>query len=107
MNNNQLMEVKNNIFTKIKNFFKKIFTEKKQLPDEITKNSAENKREFFEQYNKIKKGEIDIFSIDPDEVEKMCIILEEENKIQEQQLSAKLNQLAEINKKLEEVKSSL
>lgn len=94
MNGNELIEVKQNLFTKMKNFFRKIFARnyKKETINEnntitqysVTKNDS--KEQFFELYNKIKKGEISTFSIDIDNLQKICQMLEEECKLKEMRL---------------------
>ena len=92
--NNQLVECKENIFTKIKNFFKGLFFRKEdkkyisQTSPNINgteKNGMRedkiDKRSFLELYEKSKKGEVDLFSLSPEKLEKMCELLEEEIKI--------------------------
>ena len=103
MNNKQLIEYKENIFTKIKNFFKNIFRKKQVnsniektaiIPEEIKKENYKiDKKEFMDIYEKSKTGDIDLFTIPVDKLEKMCILLEEEIKIKERNLDEKRNKL--------------
>ena len=96
MNNKQLIESKENIFTKIRNFFKKLFfkEEKYNNIDSVSQNIQEtkndnienyetDKKDFLELYEKSKKGEVDLLSLSPDTLKKMCALLEEEIKIKE------------------------
>lgn len=100
MNNNQLVKYKKSIFSKIKSFFKNLFSKKQvtvPIQNEIIENNKnnyeENKRAFMDLYEKAKNGDIDLFSIDPDKMEKMCKLLEEEIKIKERNLQEIRNAL--------------
>lgn len=105
---------KNSIFIKIKNFFKNIFNNQKKFPlreekpDTVKMNATElNKKEFLEIYEKIKNGEADILSIDPDVTEKMCILLEEEIKLKQKLLDNKIAQIVQIDKDMDKLKSAI
>lgn len=45
-----------------------------------------NKKEFLELYGNSKKGKVDLLTLPPEILKKMCILLEEEIKIKERQL---------------------
>lgn len=115
----------NNIFNKIINFFKNIFRNQKKLPPvsnvennsqeksnispiQTTQNSVEkaDKKQFLDMYEKVKKGEVDILSIDPDETEKICMLLEEEIKLKEKLLDKKMSQISEIEENIKKLKES-
>ena len=94
--NNKLIERKENIFTKIRNFFKGLFYKKEKFNDanlasqnieEIEKTDTEkyetDKREFLDLYENAKQGKVDMLSLSSDTLEKMCELLEEEIKIKE------------------------
>lgn len=96
MSENQLIECKENIFTKIKNYFKRNFFKKDNYKhvDYVSQNVQEtkqdniesyeiNKKDFLELYEKSKKGEVDLLSLAPETLKKMCALLEEEIKIKE------------------------
>ena len=98
MNNNQLIERKENIFTKIKKFFKNLLfkkeenklintatqsIEKTKVKKSVSENYETDKKDFLELYEKSKKGEIDLLSLPPETLKKMCSLLEEEIKIKE------------------------
>ena len=54
------------------------------------------KKDFLELYNNAKKGNIDLLSLPPETLKKMCTLLEEEIKMKErdiQIIQAKLNAL--------------
>lgn len=100
MNNNQLVKYKEGVFSKIKNFFKNLFVKKQvaipvhnELIENNKNNYDDNKRNFMNLYEKTKKGDIDLFSIAPEKLEKMCKLLEEEIKIKERNLQEKRNSL--------------
>lgn len=108
MNNNQLIERKENIFAKIKNFFKNLFFKKnrKEVFNTVTQNIEEtrepkstskkyetDKKEFFELYENSKKGEIDLLSLPPETLKKMCALLEEEIKMKEKSNELKREKL--------------
>ena len=100
MNNNQIVKYKEGIFSKIKNFFKNLFVKKQlaipvqnKLIENNKNNYVDNKRNFMDLYEKTKKGDIDLFSIAPEKLEKMCKLLEEEIKIKERNLQEKRNSL--------------
>ena len=106
MNNNQLIERKENIFTKIKNFFRGLFSKKKEYncTNSIAQNIQEtepnnieqyetDKKEFLEIYEKSKKGEVDLLSLSPDALKKMCALLEEEIKMKEKNNEIKREKL--------------
>ena len=70
MNSKELIEVRQNIFTKIKNFFKNIFVRKHKevIPNtnstaSIKYSSTDNsqKEQFFDLYKKIKTGNVNVF----------------------------------------------
>ena len=96
MSNNQLIERKENIFKKIKNFFKGFFFKKEEYnyTNPVSQNIekvknpdidkyATDKKEFLELYENSKKGEVDLLSLSPDTLKKMCALLEEEIKMKE------------------------
>lgn len=108
MNNNQLIERKENIFAKMKNFFKNLFFKKNksEVFDTVTQNIKEarepkstskkyetDKKEFFELYENSKKGEIDLLSLPPETLKKMCALLEEEIKMKEKSNELKREKL--------------
>ena len=93
-----------NIFNKIKSFFKNIFNNQKKLPE------ASNfvpKKEFLDMYDKLKKGELDILSIDPDISERMCTLLEEEIKLKENLLNSKLLQIDQLDEDIKKLKTAI
>ena len=96
MRNDQLIVHKENIFTKIKKFFKGLFFKKEepnyiesasQNKEEIKKIDTEqyeiDKKEFLELYENSKKGEVDLLSLSPETLKKMCTLIEEEIRIKE------------------------
>lgn len=96
MSKNQLVECKENIFTKIKNFLRRKFFKKEDYKyvdsvshsiKETKQNNIESyemdKKDFLELYEKSKKGEVDLLSLAPETLKKMCALLEEEIKIKE------------------------
>ena len=96
MSNNQLIKRKENIFTKIKNFFNGLFLKKEEYnyTNSIAQNIEEvkkpdideyetDKKEFLELYENSKKGEVDLLSLSPEKLKKMCELLEEEIKMKE------------------------
>ena len=88
-----------NIFNKIKSFFKNIFNNQKKLPVP--------KKEFLDMYDKLKKGELDILSIDPDISERMCTLLEEEIKLKENLLNSKLLQIDQLDEDIKKLKTAI
>jgi len=95
MNNNELIEIKQNLFTKIKNFFRNIFVRnyKKETinADNNTSNQYSSttnnqKEQFFELYKKIKHGDVNVFNVDIDKLQKICQMLEEECKLKEMRI---------------------
>ena len=95
MNNMELMEVRQNIFTKIKNFFKKIFirNHKEIIPNanstvltQYSSSDNNQKEQFFDLYKKIKTGNVNVFNVDIDKLQKVCQMLEEECKLKEMRL---------------------
>jgi len=104
----------NSIIAKIKIFFKNMFHPQKQLPvavikEEKMKNHATKlgKEKFFELYETLKKGEVDIFSIDPDELEKMCMLLEEEIQLKEKRVEEKQQKIAQMEVRIQELKKAI
>lgn len=108
MNNNQLIERKESIFTKIKNFFLRKFGSKNKSANEnivvqnVTETKENNvktyeddKKEFLQLYEDSKNGKIDLLSLSPEILEKMCILLEEEIKIKEKNNDMKRAKLSE------------
>ena len=100
----------NNIVSKIKKIFQNIFNTQKKFPivKEAEDSQEENlevtdKKQFLEVYEKLKKGEVDILSMEPDKSEKMCILLEEEIKLKEKLLEKKLSQIAQIKENIEKL----
>ncbi len=95
MSNNQLIEHKENIFTKIKNFFSKLSYKKEEnninpvsqnieeSKETNIKNYETEKKEFLKLYEDSKKGKVDLLSLSPETLKKMCTLLEEEIKIKE------------------------
>lgn len=120
MKNNSLIEYKEGFFSRLKNRLKSIFnrdskietkeTQKEQLNlknsinkkeefnNENGKYSQLNKIEFFELYNKVLKGEIELKSIDPVNLEKIYKILNEEVRIKKESLEKKIKVLEEKSK---------
>lgn len=107
MNGKELIETKQKIFTKIRNFFKSIFARKNKVivPNSnnnlLTQNSSINnnpKEQFFKLYNDIKNGKINVFSLDIDKLQKICHMLEEECKLKEMKLKNTKEDI-EIHKK--------
>ena len=62
------------------------------------------KKEFMEKYKKVTNREIDIESLETEEIEKMNKMLDEELKIRKKRLEKKLEKCAEIIKEIEEEK---
>ena len=119
MSNKQLVEYKENIFTRIRNFFKRIFSKKskQRVEDIVVQNSIEaehvaepkeevneeyktNKKEFFDIYEKSKKGEVDLFSLSAETLEKMCTLIEEEIRIKKRNNEIKRKKLEEYKEKI-------
>lgn len=125
MKNNSLIEYKEGFFSRLKNKLKRIFnrdskietkeTKKEQLNlknsinkkeginNENGKYSQLNKIEFFELYNKVLKGKIELKSIDPVNLEKIYKILNEEVRIKKESLEKKVKVLEEKNKIIKKI----
>ncbi len=95
MNGKELIKRKQNIFTKIKLFFRNIFVKKHKdvmlnagNTDSNQKSSINNKQkeQFFNLYNDIKNGNVNVFNVDIDKLEKICQMLEEECNLKEKKL---------------------
>ena len=106
MNNNQLIKQKENIFVKIINFFKTLLFKKNKVLSTITQNIEETKeskltskkyetgkKDFFELYENSKKGEIDLLSLPPETLKRMCALLEEEINLKEKSNKLKREKL--------------
>jgi hypothetical protein len=109
MNKNSLIEIKESIFTKIRNFFRNIikknnaekntlFTNNVSTGNSNIEKQVDNKKEFFNLYNKIKYGEISAFSVELEKLEKVCKMLEEECNLKEKRLKNTKEEI-EIHKK--------
>lgn len=110
MNEKMLIKEKQGIMHKIINFFRSVFFKKKQKNMEnyedskkptqevnesnissiqkesesyTSSNDKLDKKEFLELYENSKKGEVDLLSLSPDTLKKMCALLEEEIKMKE------------------------
>lgn len=103
MKDTYLIERKDNIFSKIKNWFQGIFFKNKiqketknvtentynidntnnniEKTDSKLKMYEEDKNSFMEIYKKVKNKEIDIDMLDEETTEKICQLLEEEVKL--------------------------
>ena len=96
MKDTYLIERKDNVFSKIKNWFQGIFFKNKVQKEtkKVTENTyniektdsrlkmyEENKNSFMEIYKKVKNKEIDIDMLDEETTEKICQLLEEEIKL--------------------------
>jgi len=107
MNENSLIEVKENIFTKIRNFFKKIFqkenkkTQKKAIVNneqfKDTKKQSE-KEEFFDLYKEVKEGNIDLYSLENSKLQMLYKLLEQECNLKEKRLKDTKDEI-EVHKK--------
>lgn len=105
------------VWMRIKSFFKNLFTPQKKLPiaeckkakEEIVESKGKKleKGQFFEVYEKLKKGEMDVFSIDPDELEKMCMLLEEEIQLKEKRVEEKKNKIVKMEAGIQKMKEAL
>lgn len=95
-----------NFFQKIKEFFKNIFAKNKtQLLEEPKENSLNNnlteqkisyqkeKNEFFEIYNKIKKGQYDLNNLTKEQAEKIIEILNSEIDLKKEKLGKSVTEL--------------
>lgn len=107
MNSKELIAVKQNIFTKIKNFFKKIFARNNKdtiinsnnttLNQDLSTTNSQ-KEQFFDLYRKIKTGDANVFNEDIDKLQRICQILEEECKLKEARLKNTKDEI-EIHRK--------
>ena len=95
MNSKEITKIKQNFFTKIKDFFKRIFSKKHKdimlnasntvsTPNLLTNDSQ--KEQFFDLYNNIKNGKVNVFNVDINKLQKVCQMLEEECKFKEMRL---------------------
>ena len=107
MNNKELIEVRQNIFTKIKNFLKKIFIKNHKetiqssnstVSTQYSSIDKNEKEQFFDLYKKIKTGNVNVFNVDIDKLQKVCKILEEECKLKEMRLKNTKDEI-DIHKK--------
>lgn len=92
-------------FNKIKQFFKNIISGNKtkmlEAPKEKEleiKNNQNDKKRFFEIYNKVKNGTADLYDIDREDLLKIRKILLEEAKIQDKKLEREIRQLELLKK---------
>lgn len=58
----------------------------------------DNKKVFFELYEKSKNGEVDLLSLSPDLLKKMCLLLEEEINFKQKQNERKRDKLNKLLK---------
>ena len=95
MNSKELIKVKQNIFTKIKDFFRSIFVRKHKdvmlnasntISNQHSSINNSQKEQFFDLYNNIKNGKVNVFNVDIDKLQKICQMLEEECKLKEMRL---------------------
>lgn len=95
----ELIKVNDGFVSKIKNFFRNLFYSSKKsenigLANEKKENNiAQNivsKDEFMSIYQKAKNKEIDLETLEPKMLEKMCILLEEEISLKQKKLDEKL-----------------
>lgn len=106
--NNSLIKKEESFFKKVLSKLKKIFRikhnnknmnfqlELQKDDNTIIINKQEEKTKFFEMYNSLKSGNIDIQTLSYNELKKFNIIIEEENKLKLE----KLNNLREENNML-------
>lgn len=95
MNCKEQIKTKQNIFASIKEFFRNIFArkQKKLMLNESNTLSTQNlsknnssKEQFFDLYNNLKEGKVNVFNTDIDKLQKICQMLEEECKLKEMRL---------------------
>ena len=107
MNSKEPIKIKQNIFTKIRDFFRCIFVKKHKnlmlnasntVPTQNSSINNSQKEQFFDLYNNIKNGKVDVFNVDIDKLQKICQILEEECKLKEARLKNTRDDI-EIHKK--------
>lgn len=97
--NNQLIKTNENIFTKIRNFFKKnlykikdnskdnVKTIEKEDIKEKEKDKNIDKSEFMDLYNKMKNGEVLLALLDEETLSNMCKLIKEEIKLTQNQIN--------------------
>ena len=94
-NNTSLVEVKPNIFTKMKNFFKKLFfkqekkvevTERIAIVGEESK-SQDSKKDFFKLYKQVRQGNVDLYSLETEELKKIKALMDEELRMRKEKLN--------------------
>lgn len=123
MKSKEPVKANGGIFTKITKFIKQIFNKKRTLLPEIhdvqnqritesnniekPKSARKSKEEILQLYERFRNGEVDIFTLDTDLAENICVLLEEENKIKEKQLNIKMNEIAELDKKINALKNAI
>ncbi len=119
MNNNLIEYKKHSIIQKIIDFFKNRFYKKQQKnmnnsnmvitkeydnSDVINKNlesiKQNQKKQFLELYEKAKKDEIDLYSLDEETLRKLCLLIQEELKIVQKSNIIKKKKLKEIEEKI-------
>ena len=70
--------------------------------------NANNKYDFFKLYERVKKREIDLDSLDPKTIHKLLLIAEEEHKLRkiysDKQINKLIYDLQEMKKRLENLK---
>ena len=106
MENNQLTKKEDNLLKKFQNYFKNLLYNFKNKKNKIYSNenkikvcdteerkTIKNKTEFMVLYNRMKKGEVLISSIDEECLNKMCKLMEEEIKLTQEQIEIYKSQL--------------
>lgn len=118
MKNTYLIERKDNVFSKIKNWLYSIFSRIKKETSSITENTdninnniektdsrlktyEEDKAKFMELYNNVKNKKIDIDTLNEETAEKICQLLEEEIKLKGRIVSDKIKQIMKNEKNTE------
>lgn len=97
MSNKELIIVKENVFTKIVKFFKRLFKKNRnaievdivnnenieKIKEEKIQKYEEDKKHFLQLYDQVKKGEVDLLSLEQEQLKRICVLLEEEIKIED------------------------
>ena len=89
MTSSSLMCVKENPWTKVMNFFKKVFKKdkiNKEQEKEVLVAQVRTKEELMQIYNKAKKNEYDISHLELEEIKMLNELIEEEIKLKTEKL---------------------
>lgn len=75
----QMIEYKKEtLFSRIKKKIMNFFSRRKETTTQVIKEKVVNKQDFFNTYNAVKEGSIDLDTIEPDTLYRIILLLKEE-----------------------------